>query len=86
VVLFAVMLCFARRPYGPEARGLLSGVFLIGYALARMMAEFFREPDLHIGYLAGGVTMGQLLCLPMLALGVFLVARARRRRRGEAFG
>jgi phosphatidylglycerol---prolipoprotein diacylglyceryl transferase len=88
VVLFAVMLWFARRPYGPEARGLLSGVFLIGYALARMTAEFFREPDLHIGYLAGGATMGQLLCLPMLALGVFLVARARRRRRGrgEAFG
>ena len=79
LVLFAVMLAFARRPYHPEARGTLSGIFLIGYALARITVEFFREPDLQIGYLAGGITMGQLLSLPMLAFGIFLVARGRRR-------
>jgi phosphatidylglycerol:prolipoprotein diacylglycerol transferase len=79
LVLFAVMLWFAGRPYGPTARGRLSGVFLIGYALARIAAEFFRQPDVQIGYLAGGVTMGQLLSLPMLAFGIFLVLRARRR-------
>ena len=67
LVLFAVMLWFARGPYGPETRGQLSGVFLIGYALARITVEFFREPDVQIGYLAGGITMGQLLSLPMLA-------------------
>ena len=59
------MLWFARRPYDPQIRGRLSGVFLIGYALARIAAEFFREPDVQIGYLAGGITMGQLLSLPM---------------------
>jgi len=79
VVLFAVMLVFARRTYHPEARGTLSGIFLIGYALARITVEFFREPDVQIGYLAGGITMGQLLSLPMLAFGIFLVARGRRR-------
>ena len=78
------MLWFARGPYGPEIRGRLSGVFLIGYALARIAAEFFREPDVQIGYLAGGITMGQLLSLPMLAFGIFMVMRAR--RRVEALG
>ena len=77
--LFAVMLSFARRPYRPEARGTLSGIFLIGYSLARITVEFFREPDVQIGYLAGGITMGQLLSLPMLAFGIFLVARGRSR-------
>ena len=84
LLLFAVMLWFARRPYGPQIRGRLSGVFLIGYALARIAAEFFREPDVQIGYLSGGITMGQLLSLPMLAFGIFLVMRAR--RRVEALG
>jgi phosphatidylglycerol:prolipoprotein diacylglycerol transferase len=83
-LLFAVMLWFARRAYGPQARGLLSGVFLIGYALGRMFAELFREPDVQIGYLAGGITMGQLLSLPMLVLGMFLVMRARRRVEASA--
>ena len=81
-LLFAVMLWFARRPYGPSTRGLLSGVFLIGYALARITVELFREPDVQIGYLAGGITMGQLLSLPMLAFGIFLVVRAPAPGRG----
>ena len=79
VALFAVMLWFARRPYHREDRGRLSGIFLIGYALARLAVEFFREPDVQIGYLLGGVTMGQLLSLPMLAFGIYLVTRTRRR-------
>lgn len=79
LVLFAVMQAFAWRPYHPEARGTLSGIFLIGYALARIGVELFREPDIQIGYLAGGITMGQLLSLPMLAFGIFLVARGRKR-------
>jgi phosphatidylglycerol---prolipoprotein diacylglyceryl transferase len=80
LLLLAVMLWLAARPYHPEARGTLSGVFLIGYALSRILAELFREPDAHIGLLAGGATMGQLLSLPMLALGVALVLRGQRRR------
>lgn len=59
-------------------RGLLSGLFLVGYALARSLVEFWRTPDAHIGYLAlGWLTMGQLLCVPMLVLGGWLLFRAR---------
>lgn len=78
LVLFAVMLWAARGPHPPEDCGRLSGIFLVGYALARICVEFFREPDVQIGYLAGGVTMGQLLSLPMLLFGLLLILRARR--------
>ena len=78
LVLFAVMLWAARGPHPPEDCGKLSGIFLVGYALARICGELFREPDVQIGYLAGGVTMGQLLSLPMLLFGLLLILRARR--------
>jgi phosphatidylglycerol:prolipoprotein diacylglycerol transferase len=84
VVLFVVLAVFAWRLRDPATAGRLSGIFLIGYALARSFAELFREPDAHLGFLWGGVTMGQLLSLPMLAVGLALVAwsyaRPRRSR------
>ena len=60
-----------------ERFGWLTGAFLVGYAIARTTCEFFREPDVFLGYLIGGVTMGQLLCIPMLAVGLWLMLRAR---------
>ena len=72
------MLLAARRPWRPAETGRLSGIFLLGYGTARIIAEFFREPDEHLGFLFGGITMGQLLCIPMLILGAFLLARAVR--------
>jgi phosphatidylglycerol:prolipoprotein diacylglycerol transferase len=55
-------------------------MFLAGYGFFRLIAEFFREPDAHIGYLAGGwLTMGMLLTLPMIAAGLLLIALAARR-------
>jgi phosphatidylglycerol:prolipoprotein diacylglycerol transferase len=84
LVLLAVMLWFAFKPYQPESRGTLGGIFLIGYALARIVAEFFREPDAHLGFLAGGITMGQLLSLPMLAVGIAAVLHGRRRLEAAA--
>ncbi|HHN73182.1 MAG TPA: prolipoprotein diacylglyceryl transferase [Thermopetrobacter sp.] len=60
--------------------GLVGGAFCAGYATARIAVEFFREPDAQIGYLAGGwLTMGMVLSLPLLALGLWLMARAWRR-------
>ena len=56
---------------------MLTGMFLAGYALARITGEFFREPDAFLGYLYQGATMGQLLSLPMLAAGEFLMVRPR---------
>ncbi len=76
-VLFAVLWYLFHRTGLRRRTGALSGIFLIGYAAARMAVEFVRQPDAHIGFLVGGATMGQLLSLPMAALGLFLVWRAR---------
>lgn len=59
-------------------RGALAGSFLMGYALARIVSEFFRQPDEYLGFLWGGATMGQLLSLPMLAAGAAIVAWGQR--------
>ena len=80
VVLFLVMLALSRRETLRARFGWLTGAFLVGYAIARGTCEFFREPDEFLRYINshfGGVTMGQLLCIPMLAVGVWLMLRAR---------
>ena len=78
VVLFAVLWWFTRRPRPVMAA---SGVFLIGYGLARTLVELVRVPDAHLGYLAfGWVTMGQVLTLPMIAAGIALAVLASIRR------
>lgn len=78
LVLFLVLLWFAARGTAFARRGFLSGVFMIGYGTARVIAELFRQPDAHIGFLPLGTTMGQLLSVPLIALGIWLIAAARR--------
>ena len=74
LVLLAVLWWFARRP---RPRMAVSGVFLLGYGALRFLAEFYRQPDAHLGFIAfDWLTMGQLLCAPMIAGGVLLVALA----------
>ena len=76
-LLFAIMFFLARRE-GVRARvGMLTGIFLVGYGLARIVGEFFRQPDAFLGFLYAGATMGQLLSVPMVLVGLFLVLRAR---------
>ena len=75
ICLFALMWYLSRRPRKDEDRGRLGGAFLAGYAVARSIGELFRQPDAHLGFLFAGVTMGQLLSLPMLLFGLFLVFR-----------
>lgn len=79
LVLLAVMYGLWRIDAVRMRIGTLIGAFLIGYALARIIAEFFREPDAHLGFLFAGATMGQLLSLPMLAAGLAFVLWPRRR-------
>ncbi|TCR06874.1 prolipoprotein diacylglyceryl transferase [Neorhizobium sp. BT27B] len=58
--------------------GTVTGLFVIGYAVSRILVEFFREPDAQLGYLAfGWLTMGMVLSLPMVALGIWSIVRAR---------
>ncbi len=52
--------------------------------VARIAAEFFREPDAHLGFLFAGATMGQLLSVPMFLVGFYFVARARRKAASPA--
>jgi phosphatidylglycerol:prolipoprotein diacylglycerol transferase len=78
LLLFAIVWMFARRP---RPAGAVSGVFLAGYAVFRWIAEFFREPDAHLGFIAfDWLTMGQLLSLPMFVAGIALIAYAYRSR------
>jgi phosphatidylglycerol:prolipoprotein diacylglycerol transferase len=73
LLLLLIIWLVARRP---RAAGVLSGLFLIGYAVSRFLVEFVRVPDEHLDYLfLNWVTMGQLLSMPMLLLGLFLVLR-----------
>jgi phosphatidylglycerol---prolipoprotein diacylglyceryl transferase len=79
IVLFCVLWWFTSRP---RPRYATSGLFLILYGTARMLVEFVRVPDEHIGYLAGGwLTEGQVLSAPMLVVGIILLAVAHRTRR-----
>ena len=76
-VLLTVMVVLSRRESLRARFGLLTGVFLTGYAIARITGEFFRQPDPFLGFLIGGATMGQLLSVPLLLAGVWLILRAR---------
>ena len=90
LVLGLVLLCLAYRRGGLKLPGWITGLFFAGYGISRFIVEFFRQPDVqfvtlenpvglawHIGGI--GLTMGQVLSLPMIAVGVFLCLRARRR-------
>jgi phosphatidylglycerol---prolipoprotein diacylglyceryl transferase len=71
------MFALSRREAIRARSGFLSGTFLIGYGIARIIGEMFREPDAFLGYLAGGITMGQLLSIPMVIVGGWLILRTR---------
>jgi phosphatidylglycerol---prolipoprotein diacylglyceryl transferase len=66
LLLFAVMWWYSRKPRG---LGQVAGLFVGGYGVLRFIAEYFREPDAHLGLLALGLSMGQWLCVPMVLIG-----------------
>ena len=77
ILLF--LLLFAAERLGARQRpGIVTGLFLAGYAVARMAGELFREPDYQLGYLVFGTTMGQLLSVPLLIAGVAIILWAQR--------
>lgn len=78
-VLFVVLWVLLFRYNAMRWRGLLSGSFLIGYGLARIISETMREPSAHLDFVPLGTTFGQWLSVPMVLFGIYLVATARRR-------
>jgi phosphatidylglycerol:prolipoprotein diacylglycerol transferase len=75
VILFILLAILAQQPAIRRRRGLLTGLFLIGYAIARSTCELFRQPDAylpHSGFIFGGISMGQILSFPMLLAGLAL--------------
>ena len=83
VVLFCILQVLSRKkPLLPQ--GTFMGVFVMGYGIVRFLVEFVRVPDAQLGYLLGGViTMGQLLSLPLVIVGLALIIFARRRNQPQ---
>jgi phosphatidylglycerol:prolipoprotein diacylglycerol transferase len=89
LILGALLVWMAWRHGALKREGMIMGTFLAGYGIARFIVEFFRQPDAQFvtdgnpmglaweigGY---GLTMGQLLCLPMMLFGLFFILRSRR--------
>lgn len=66
MLLFVLLWWYARKP---RAQGQVAAAFVFGYGVMRFVAEFFREPDAHLGLLSLGMSMGQWLCVPMIVGG-----------------
>lgn len=89
VILGAILLWLVWRRDAFKMPGMVMGTFLAGYGIARFVVEFVRQPDaqfvtdgnpLGLAWQMGGygLTMGQILCLPMIAIGLLFIIRARR--------
>lgn len=75
-VLFIILWWYSASP---KPLGAVSGLFLLGYGIFRFMIEFVRIPDQHIGYLAlDWLTMGQILSLPMIIVGMIILVKSLR--------
>ncbi|MGB8276253.1 MAG: prolipoprotein diacylglyceryl transferase [Alphaproteobacteria bacterium] len=75
VLLFVLLWVLAVPLRGLERRGLLTGAFLAGYGVSRVVAELFRQPDVQIGFIAGYLTMGEILSVPLVIAGAWLLWR-----------
>lgn len=78
IVLFIILTVIWKKG-GRRYQGLITGTFIAGYGVARILVESFRQPDEQLGFILAGTTMGQWLSLPMLVIGVLLIRHALRR-------
>lgn len=78
-LLFVILFLLWRIAAVRNRPGVLTGAFLVGYGVFRSVAELFREPDAHLGFIVGPVTMGQILSAPLILVGIgFIIAAWRR--------
>ena len=78
LILFA-LLVIAYKKGAREKQGLMIGIFMTGYGISRTLVETLREPDAHLGFIFGHVTMGQILSAPMIALGIYIIGQSTRK-------
>jgi phosphatidylglycerol:prolipoprotein diacylglycerol transferase len=78
-ILLFLLLLAAERNGARRYPGTISGLFLAGYAVARMSGELFRQPDVQLGFLIFGTTMGQLLSIPVLVAGLAIIWWAQKK-------
>ena len=71
IILFSILLYFRKKGF-MKIPGLISGLFLVFYSVFRFVIEFFRAPDIQVGYLLFGLTMGQIISLIFLLIGIFV--------------
>ena len=77
LLLFLILFVISKQT---NIKGIVSSSFLIFYGLIRFIIEFFRQPDAHIGYVAfDSLSMGQILCIPMMIIGFFMLLYSRRK-------
>ncbi|MFM2435622.1 MAG: hypothetical protein RL063_1603 [Pseudomonadota bacterium] len=81
IVLFLMLWLYSAKP---RTTGAISAIFLIGYGSFRFLAEFTREPDGYLGLLSMGLSMGQWLSLPMVALGLAMYWASTQHKFGQA--
>jgi phosphatidylglycerol---prolipoprotein diacylglyceryl transferase len=79
-VLLFIIVAWLVRSGALKRPGVVTGVFALGYGAARIACEFFREPDVQLGFLWGGLTMGMLLCIPLILAGIAILAVALKRQ------
>ncbi|MGB7286905.1 MAG: prolipoprotein diacylglyceryl transferase [Salaquimonas sp.] len=81
LLLFFILRILTHKFLKLKQPGFVAGAFLLGYAIARILVEFVRLPDEHIGYLAGGwLTMGMTLSLPIAMVGLWSITTSRTRK------
>lgn len=76
LLLFTILQWYSRKP---RPLGSVGGLFLVGYGSFRFIVEYFREPDAHLGLFGGVISMGQILSLPMVFIGLGLIAYSVKR-------
>jgi phosphatidylglycerol:prolipoprotein diacylglycerol transferase len=75
ILLFLILLYIFNKNYSINKEGRLSAIFLIFYGIFRFAIEFLREPDYHIGLFYNFFTMGQILCIPLVLIGFFILLK-----------
>ena len=77
IILFVILIYYSKKNYNKNNFGLITSLFLILYGVFRILIEFLREPDAHIGLFLNSISMGQLLCIPLIIIGLGIYIKQR---------